>query len=191
MSYKVFELLRKYKYLGERILEDGTLLIGKAPHIAPLAWLHSIYPALKSNEIEFLETKLGTSISLDYKRFLTSSNGLGVFNTTFSLYGLRRNYNRTIDDVWQPFNIITPNTLEKPDNAKRTDFIIGGYDWDGSRLYIDTETNVVHLCDREDITTLYRWESFDKMLESEIHRLVKLFDSEGKEIDETKSTLPI
>jgi hypothetical protein len=189
MCYKILNQLKQFEYLGKNILDNGTLLIAKAPHIAPYSWLHCIYSPLSSQDINLIENKIG-EIPNEYKNFLLVSNGLGVFNTTLSLYGLRRNYKRTIDDVWQPFNIITPNTLEKPSDSNDDIFIIGSYDWDGSYIYVDKKSNKTHLCNRYSVTSLFEWRSFNDMLEKEIMRLITLFDKNGKEIDENKSTLP-
>lgn len=188
--YEILGLLKKFDYLGEKTLGDGTHLIGKAPHIAPLAWLHTIYPPLSEEEISILEGQINNKIPKSYKDFLLLTNGLNVFNTTFSLYGLRKNYNRTTEDIWQPFDIILPNTIEKPDHATHNTFIIGSYDWDGSYLYMNTESERVFMCDREDITPLYEWESFREMLEKEVKRLVGLFDKQGRELLPDHSTLP-
>jgi hypothetical protein len=190
MKYKSLDLLTKFNFLGQKELEDGTLLIGKAPHIAPEAWLHCIYPKIGSYDIKFLEKEIRMSIPDEYKEFLGVSNGLGIFNTTLSLYGLRRSYVRNVNEVWQPFNIVTPNTLERPDNAGQNIFIIGGYDWDGSYLYINTHNNKVYLCDRDNISSKFEWPNFEEMLESEIRRLITLFDDQGKEINLDQSTLP-
>uniref|UniRef100_UPI0026027B85 hypothetical protein n=1 Tax=Chryseobacterium sp. TaxID=1871047 RepID=UPI0026027B85 len=59
-----------------------------------------------------------------------------------------------------------------------------------SRLYIDKDTNIVHCCERWDATSKVQWSSFEEMLLSELKRLYRLFDDEGKEIDEDASTLP-
>ncbi|HET7117252.1 MAG TPA: SMI1/KNR4 family protein [Hanamia sp.] len=191
MTKDILDPLKTFQYLGEILLSDGTLLIGKAPHIAPNAWLHCIYAALSNEDINSLENNFNLQVPGDFKSFLEISNGLGIFNTTFSLYGLRRNYKRNEDDVWQPFNIVTTNTFERPFNSKSEFFFIGGYDWDGSLLYINSKTNEVHLCEREDATSIYTWVNFECMLKSEIKRLMKLFDKSGKELNPSESTLPI
>jgi len=187
----ILNLLDDYKVFGEKRLENGTYLIGKAPHIAPNAWLHSIYSGLDINELNDLEKILDKPIPKSYKSFLEKSNGLKIFNTTFCLYGLRRNYNRSIDNVWQPFDIRTPNITERPKNAANNFFFIGGYNWDGSLLYIDNHTDKVHLCHRDDANSIYEWNSFDNMLESEILRIITLFDGQGKKVNPHITTLPI
>lgn len=191
MKYRSLDLLLDYQYLGKEELPNGTLLIGKAPHIAPMAWLHSIYAPLKLTEIEQLEEDCKHTISDDYKDFLLTTNGLAVFNTTFSLYGKRDNYIRNVENAWQPFDIVTPNTFERPKNAKHNFIIIGSYSYDGSKLYIDNVSGKVYLCDRYDATPLYEWSNFETMLASEIARLCTLFDEEGKKLVKSKSTLPI
>jgi hypothetical protein len=189
-KYPILGRLFEYSHLGEQLMPNGTLLIGKAPHIAPLAWLHSIYPPLLGNDLNEMEKRLGHAIPGPYRRFLIATNGINIFSTTLSLYGLRYNYKRNIEDVWQPFDIVTPNTIEKPGNAGDNIFIIGSYDWDGSYLYIDSKSGKIHLCDREDARSNYSWDSFYAMLESEINRLITRFDKEGKVLNEDESTLP-
>ena len=186
----ILKFLDIYRLFGEKRLKNGTYLIGQAPHIAPNAWLHSIYPGLNLNEIKELENILDKPIPECYRSFLEKSNGLKIFNTTFCLDGLRRSYSRGLDDVWQPFDIRLPNISERPKNAEDFFFFIGGYDWDGSLLYIDTHTEKVHLCHRDNAISLFEWNGFELMLESEILRIINLFDTQGKEINPRISTLP-
>jgi hypothetical protein len=187
---QALEILKSYKHLGEKLLENGTLLIGKAPHIAPEAYLHSIFKPLTAREIIETEQILKQTIPDDYKEFLCVSNGLHIFNTTLSLYGRRTNYSRSIENR-QPFDLDIPNIYERPQNADKSIFIIGFYDWDGSYLYVDKNDNSVHLCQRENAISLYKWNNFAEMLLSETNRLIKLFNKNGEEIDSSTSTLPM
>lgn len=184
--------LYKFEDLGTEISQLGAILIGKAPHIARLAWLNEVYPILKKNEILLLESELGVKIPEDYKTFLTQfSNGLKVFVATFTLYGLRKDIGRSIEESRQPFSILTTNLQERPKKAKDSYFFIGGYKWDGSKLYIDKETGKVHYCDRWDATSLYEWNSFEEMIVSEVKRITNLFDDKGVILDEDMHTTPI
>ena len=192
MNEKVKELIFKFQHLGIETAETGATLIGKAPHIALLAWLNKIYPTLDTDDIILLETKLKTTIPTEFKKFLMGfSNGLHILNTTFCIDGLRRNYVRTANKVWQPFDLDIPNIYERPQNAKESFFFIGGYDWDGSLLYIDKDTNVVHYCDRDNAASLFQWKSFEEMLISEITRLYTLYDENGVQLDENMPTVPV
>lgn len=69
-------------------------------------------------------------------------------------------------------------------------FFIGGYDWDGSQVYL-TEDGKVHFCTPDDCSSLKEWDSLDIFLKSEIHRISLLFDDKGVEFDETTPTIPM
>lgn len=184
--------LSKFENLDVEKSENGTILIGRAPHIAKQAWLHSIHSVLNEQDIFKLEGELNTDIPKDYKWFLLNcSNGLKIFVSKFSLYGLRKELGRSIEASRQPYSLSIPNIDERPENAKNSYFFIGGYSWDGSKLYIDKETNEVHFCARRDATSLFKWASFEQMIVSEVKRITKLFNDKGVIIDEYLFTTPI
>jgi hypothetical protein len=184
--------LFKFEHLGIEKLPNGTTLIGRAPHIAKQAWLHSIYPVLNEIEISKLENDVKMKIPDSYKFFLSSfGNGLGIFVSKFYLYGIRKDLGRTIEASRQPYSPVIANIDERPSNAKNSYFFIGGYSWDGSKLYIDKHTNEVHFCARWDATSLFSWSSFEEMLLSEVNRFSKLFDNNGKIINEDLYTTPV
>ncbi len=189
---RLVDLLYRFKHLGIEKTKSGAILIGRAPHIAPEAWLNSIYPCLNDDDIQNLEKELKIEIPADYKYFLKNiSNGLTILVRVFTLDGLRSNYDRSIDASRQPFALDITNIHERPRNAHKNHFFIGGYSWDGSNLYIDTVTNKVHFCDRWDVTSLYEWNSFEDMLVSEIERIYMLYDKNGVKINEDMWTTPI
>ena len=188
---KIKDKLMKFKCLGfeER---EGCLLIGKPSYLPKYAWLVTIFAPLDKEEFSIMCNKYCIKIPFVYKEFLTNfSNGLDIFSGTFSLEGYRKHYRRDESAILQPFALDISNVYERPKNAKDSYFFIGSYDWDGSTLYIDTDTNHVHLCKREDATSLYEWNSFEEMLSSEIDRIFSLFTDDGRQIDENQSTLPI
>lgn len=194
MNYfeEVKKELFKFENLGVEKSENGTTLIGRAPHIAKQAWLHSIYPVLNEQDIVTLESELNTQIPNDYKWFLLNcSNGLKIFVSKFYLYGLRKELGRSIESSRQPYGLDISNVDERPDNAKDSYFFIGGYSWDGSQIYIDKETNVVHYCARWDATSLFKWDSFEEMIVSETKRFVKMFHENGVIINQNLFTTPI
>jgi len=186
----VIEKINKFGQFGIKELSNGTFLVGKAPHVAPSAWLHAVFAPLSDNQIEELQDKLGILLPDDFRYFLKRANGISIFSTSLSIYGHRDNYERNLGSVWQPFDIITPNKYERPKDATKDFFFIGGYDWDGSMLYIDLRTSKVYRCSNETSTPLNEWENLGKMLVEEVDRLIELFDSKGIEIDGNKPTTP-
>lgn len=187
---EIKEKLMKFKNLGYKEIE-GCLLIGKPSYLPKFAWLVRIMAPLTKEDFSFMEEKYSIKVPSVYKDFLMNfSNGLSLFSGTFALEGYRKHYKRDETALLQPFALDISNVFERPKNAKDTYFFMGFYDWDGSELYIDTETNHVHFCKRDDATSLYEWNSFEEMLTSEIDRLLKLFTEDGRPIDENQSTLP-
>uniref|UniRef100_UPI0026050911 SMI1/KNR4 family protein n=1 Tax=Chryseobacterium sp. TaxID=1871047 RepID=UPI0026050911 len=172
MYKEINALIYKFENLGLGSSSDGAILIGKAPHVAPEAWLNELFPTLNESEICSVEEQLKTTIPKGYKDFLMNfSNGLIFLSSTLSFYGLRRQLNRSnLVSSHQPYSIITPNFSERPENAMESFFFIGSYQWDRSRLYIDKDTNIVHCCERWDATSKVQWSSFEEMLLSELKR---------------------
>jgi len=188
---EIKNILYKYKNLGAKFLDDGTQLIGKAPHAADQAWLHCFFPSLNSEEILKLQLEYDIQIPEVYKNFLMEfGNGLHIFVDAFSLDGYRKKEGREIDSSWQPYSLKTPNLLEKPKGAKENHFFIGGYNWDASKLYIDIETNKVYRCLREDITPKNEWSDLETMILSEVKRMCSLHDDKGIEKNINLPTTP-
>jgi hypothetical protein len=174
--------LSRYKEYGFEKLADGTELIGRAKFIAPFAYLHSLYAPLAPEQIASVEDILETPLPSALKKFYQNFNGMKLFNTAFSIYGLRTNTSRSIEASHQPFGIISPNVDERIDDARENVLFIGGYSWNGSKLFIDTNSGEVIFCSGESTSTLLIWKSFDEMLQSEIDRLIGHHTAEGKNL---------
>lgn len=187
------KLMMRYSHLGTRKVEvTGAFLIGHAPHIASEAWLNSVYPCLSEQDITELEAQLGTTIPFEYSYFLQNiSNGMNVLVDELCLFGKRTNYTRTLmDATQQPFSL-RDALEERPRNATSDMFFIGGYSWDGSKLYIDKRDNRVYYCLQDDSTPLKSWDSLSKMILSEIERSGALFSNDGIQISESEPTVPV
>ncbi|WP_290147173.1 SMI1/KNR4 family protein [uncultured Duncaniella sp.] len=189
---EIRNLMFKLSHLGVwNFSEDGGFFIGKAPHLGTRAWLNRIYPKISMTEIEIMENEMHRQIAPSYIRFLTSfSNGLDIFNGTLALYGYRYSFRRDETHDQQPFNLVWINKREKPWNSTDDMFFIGTYNWDYSFLYV-TPDQKVHICHREDATSLFTWDSIEDMLLSEIKRIYTLFDDRGVAIDPKHPTTPI
>lgn len=187
-------ILGKYKHLGtEYIPQTEATLIGRAPHIGSEAWLNSMYDALTECDVMAMEKSMGRKIPTQYRDFLLNcSNGLNIMNTTLCLFGCRKMIGRDILASRQPFDLLTLNKYksERPRNATSNLFFFGGYDWDGSQVYL-TDDGKVHFCTRENCASLKEWNSIDDFLTSEIHRIYTMFDDKGVEIDESTPTIPV
>ena len=180
--YELTALLEKWTYLGRKELTNGVILIGHVPHIAPEAWLHTIYPGLNKNQIETLEQNLLIKFTTDFRSFLSYNNGINIFADSLSIFGLRTSYERQGDKSRQPYDIISLNK-ERPKGCSKYFLHIGSYSWDGSKVYIDCEdeqNQKVYRCERRGLTILQEWADICSWLVGETTRLQLLFDDRGK-----------
>ncbi len=186
------KLLMRFSHLGVTHLKNGALLIGKAPHIAEYAWLNVMYPCATETEIYDLEKRLGCAIPKVYKDFLMNvSNGLNVMNCTLALHGCRMSYNRADFESRYPFNIEDVQKYERPKNATQEMFFFASYNYDCSKLYLNTSDNKIYYCDRYDATPLKSWDSLSDMITSEIERIFSLFDTDGRIFNRMAPTTPV
>ena len=184
---EILSIIEKAKSLGFRVLENGTQLVGAVPHVAPEAYIHKVFAPLSENQILYLEgAVLKRSIPASYKELLAHCNGLSLFSGSLSLDGYRKSYTRHGDEVWQPFAIETPNLIERPADAERDAFFVGGYKADGSVLYI--LEGKAYRSPRRSAKPLNEWNNFWEMLLSETRRLAELFDETGRK---TNPNLPV
>lgn len=187
----ILSILESFSHLGEKKYSDGAKQIGYIPHKAPLAYLHVLFRPLTIEDIYRIEDVLHCSLPDQYKEFLFLTNGINLFSDSLSLDGLRTSYDRTGNGKIEPYDIQTPNIEERPKDAKNSFVFIGGYNFDGSHLYIDTNTGKVFRCERwHSLHILNEWKDFWTMLSSEVERLNKLFDKDGRRIDPQKPTTP-
>ncbi len=185
-------LLMRFSHLGVTHSRNGALLIGKAPHIAEYAWLNVMYPCITEAEVCDLEKRLGVAIPEVYKDFLMNvSNGLNVMNCTLALHGCRMSYNRADFESRYPFNIEDVQKYERPKNATQEMFFFASYNYDCSKLYLNTSDNKIYYCDRYDATPLKSWDSLSDMITSEIERIFSLFDTDGRIFNRMAPTTPV
>lgn len=192
---RLHELSRMYatidaaRPLGVRLLADGTELVGRLPHVATEAWLHILFAGLSPDEIGQVEHEVGRRLDPSFAHFLGTQNGISLFSRSLSIDGLRKNNSRSPNN-WQPFSIDTPNRWERPSDAKAEYLFVGGYESDGSLLYIDTASSHVYRCTRRSTLPLNQWPNFFAMLESEAARLKTLFDDNGRQVRPSAPTTP-
>ena len=185
-------LLMRFSHLGVTHSRNGALLIGKAPHIAEYAWLNVMYPCVTETEVCDLEKRLGVAIPKVYKDFLMNvSNGFDIMNCTLALHGCRTSYNRSDLDSWYPFSLEDIQKYERPKNATLEMFFFASYNYDCSKLYLNTSDNKIYYCDRYDATPLKSWDSLSAMLTSEIERIFGLFDADGRIFSRMAPTIPV
>jgi hypothetical protein len=186
---QVRERVRSAADLGHKTLPSGAEVFGHVPELAQEAWLHSLYPGLDDEELDALTDALDRTVPGVYADWLRLTNGLELFVTTLALYGVSRDSRRDSQNR-QPFDLSIHNVHDRPGDAGDECFFIGGYDWDGSLLYLRGEDEQVYRGTRESVDPLNEWDSLESMLLSEFDRLSEHFDEQGRERDPDRPTIP-
>ena len=183
-------LIEEQKALGA-VEEEMVSRYGYIPRIAPEAYNIYTFAPLTEEQLALVERVLNREVPKQYKIFLTLfSNGMHIFLRCLNLYGLQGSINRKLG-IQGPFDLSIPNVYERPSNADASCFFIGGYSYDGSKLYMRSGSQKVFYCPRWDITPLKEWNSFSEMLIEEIQRLKSLHGADGMLKSTRRSTLPI
>jgi hypothetical protein len=186
----IIKEMMKYSSLGQKELDSGVVLYGKAPHVGKHAYLHAVYPALSLIDIDLIQQRIGRELPNCLVELYQESNGLNYFIDTFAIYGLRTNLGRSIDSAYQPYDALTPNIDERISDASEDMVFFAFYDWDGSMLYARQADERIYFCGPDSVQPKKIWSSMFEMLTQEANRISSLFDLKGREIDESKSTLP-
>jgi hypothetical protein len=113
-----------------------------------------------------------------YWEYLKEFNGLRIFSGEIWVGGLRKRHGRMLADVWQPFSLLNLNTCERPSGLPQDCRVFGGYESDGLLVYFDRNAEV-HLCSATDSTSLFKWNTIDFFLCSEIARIGKFYSASG------------
>jgi hypothetical protein len=183
--------LKRWQNGGMKTLENGTELICHVPHVAPQAWLHTVYARLSDEKIDEIKKEIGVELPVDFIEFLKCANGINIFSDSLSIWGLRTSYARTGDAAIQPYDLVALNQEKK--GKIPTDWIVfGSYSWDGSEMLYDIKSSnsKVYRCENGSKKILQEWETLWAWLSSEVERLSKLFDEKGIEYDENTPTIP-
>lgn len=173
------KVLERAGPMGEKTLSNGTRLIGHVPQIAPLAYLHSVFPSLQSEDVAQIEAAVERRLNQSLVDLYLKANGVQIFSGSLNINGLRLSLDRSIESTLsQPFNISTANTFERPLDADEDMIFFGSYKQDGAKLYMHCEGSEVFKCGRCSAEITQQWSSFDSFLISEVNRFCALYEQE-------------
>lgn len=175
----LYDITNQARALGERKLDNGTELIGHAPHVAPEAWLHLLFAPLGDAEIEDLERSLLFPLPADYAEFLKIHNGPSLFLGDVWLGGRRTSYARTGDAARQPFSLVSTNQ-EYGITAASKEMVIGGEERISATIRMSFKDGKVRKYKPRGWRPTRVWDSLEDMVASEAVRLATCFDALGR-----------
>ena len=182
---KVVVPLETWSCLGEKTNAMGNRLIGHVPHIAPKAYLHTIFAPTDSEEYNDFEHRLGRPVPSLLKRFLSLANGMGLFVDSIRIMGFVPYQKKFESHPYNyPSNILIPNSTARIKGLLEESVVVGWYKWDGSYASIEPGGQVVRFDARGHGGILQTWSDFDSWIMSEIVYYSQFFDKQGKMIGE-------
>lgn len=179
---EVSNLLSRWKSIGHEIKDDGTELIGRAPHVASEAWMHYIFAP--NNSIEFREKYQYLISGFDhyyFSRIFNEINGICLFSQNLFIFGNRTSYRRD-GSVFQPWELDN-GIWEGRELGVGDDVVVfgGSHTLPDGIFFAETKAGEILAIDRASPETpMFRWPDFDCFFEGEINRLSRLFDDNGR-----------
>jgi hypothetical protein len=172
--------------LGAKTYAAGTLRIGHIPHIAPEAYLHRLGPPLDKAGLELLQDEIGRDLHASVCELLLLHNGMDLYSQYVGINGRRTSYQRSDPDAMmeQPFDMVTPNTRERPALAPEELIFIGSLGDERNYVAIWPGGSIAIWLRSQDTLVRTPYQTvFDFLLE-EAQRAETLFDKIGHRIDE-------
>jgi hypothetical protein len=192
------DALRPWQAGGWIEPEGGGLAVCHRPQVAPMAYLHLVYPPLSEAAIDAADEHYSRPIPAAYRAFLGCANGCRLFEG-FDLGGsLLQNdgaehIDRSLANVLgHPISLSYGNSVERPSGLSETVLIIGGMTgWNARGALAMTQAGdvaLVHPDDGHDVAV--RWPSLEAMLLSEIERRGAMFDAAGVRLASPQELMP-
>lgn len=156
---------------GDAESANGAKLIGHRPDVAPRAFVHVLYKGLEDEELDILESRLGTNLPVYLRTFYKCCNGMMIYLGRLRFLGYVPLDAENVGVHNFPSNIVTPNLSARLKGLSPKDLVFAWYKTDGSYAVLEDSG---HVC-RYDVMNggglLECWTNFEGWLLSEIDRL--------------------
>lgn len=192
MLEQLIACIDEWQRLGVKSDASGSRLIAHTPRDYPDAYLHAVFSARSQADWN----KYGISLPEELQQLYAECNGLMLFGTALSVFGVRSHHKRSADAAFQPFDLVDHDrelravTHRLSDSQQDDRVFFGGYDWDGSNVYIVPNDGRVFWCRDGSAQSELTWPSIAVFLQAEYDRILGLFDDVGYPKDDNVSTAP-
>jgi hypothetical protein len=168
-------------FCQEPQLAPGGVLFCHKPEVAEFAYLARVYDPAPPNQVRAWATAHDRENL--YLSFLTeAANGLAVANV--NLFGVIEQVDRSGRGAGQPISLDYGNVVERPARLDESDLVIGGIvGWSSRGSFVMDREGAVRLTHHQDgADVAARWPDLLTMLHSELTRIARLHDRDGREL---------
>jgi hypothetical protein len=180
----LYEVIKQWERFRKRELADGTIQVGHAKAIGTDAWMHTLFAPLSQEDLQDLEIQLECNFDESLRSFYSVHNGLKLFGSYFSIYGIPSSFSRTGDYLFQPFDFITHN-LDRPDNYPISTYVVGSVLTEDVvfNLLVDVSqgenSGKIYLFNRQEEQYICEWINIFDAVNEISETLVNLMQSDG------------
>lgn len=182
-------LLDKYRELGEVVLPNGTMSIGKIPGKEKWFLVH-LYAGLSSNEIQQMEDAIGRRFPEGLRNFYRQFNGMTLFGAgQLEIWGTIGPAPKGMPN-YQPISLVNAqDTRFELRNALSDAIFFGGYF--GHYFFTTVSSNTVFACTDTDATPIEQWDDVESMILDATKRLSVWFDENAQPVDPAVNERPM
>jgi|GEM_PF-3429653 len=180
MAYldRIFASLGRFENI-KNVENDHAMFLTNTPHVEPLAYLNILFKP----EAHDVQREVAHELDLPEPlvRLYSETNGFRLFRTVFA-YGLSPRSGRLISRT-DPFQVSAWDIRHGRRIASQpgTSWIaFGGYLARDTSLFIERRSGKVCAARNDDLAVIAEWPSLEEWLQSELDRLVALFDEKGR-----------
>lgn len=199
---EIIDKLRAVDDFETRVLDNGTILIGKRKNrgaIDPL-YLNTVFGPLNEEGVARLEVRIERKLPPALRELYLHCNGGSFFSASFGWQGLREDYSRDLEK-WLPIGLEYGNTVDRPleglpgkeriaDNSSQVRF----------GIYVEAEAEVMMRLDGDPKVyavprykldpVLYEWPDLKAMFVSEVDRMIGLYQARCGVVSASKPLPP-
>lgn len=93
-----YRLVTACEARGVKTAVNGTRFICQVPSMGPLGYLHTLYAPCTDDMLEEISEVLGFPLPKSYSSFMRLHNGATLFTNTIAIYGLNKEFTRSLKD---------------------------------------------------------------------------------------------
>jgi hypothetical protein len=179
----VLAIVDRYRTAKDQEFPSGARLVCPLPWIHQNSWLHRVMPPCPEDSVATLATTTATQPPHELVEFLRCANGLSLFNGSLSVFGVRGDFGRSLENaLLLPYDL-ADHHIAWSRHFRRDDFLLGTCGADVDPCVWRAADGRVDRMTQQDGDVLESWPSFHDWLMSEADRYATCHSANGHLLD--------